>query len=147
MDYNKETDKYLVDNKVLYTSKQKNKFDEICLAYNLVSVTDDQYKCTECDITITSKPKELIIIVRPDNSENLLEDSFDKDFYEFIEAFACMYFQKMKMLVSFDEVAIFSLKGLIQFLDLLELYKATKNVSGSVLKKEIKDYRKRLTRY
>ena len=53
----------------------------------------------------------------------------------------------MEMSVLLDKIVIFSLKGLIQFLDLIEYDKATKNVHGHVLKKEFNDFTQRLTKY
>lgn len=147
MDYNKETDRYLANSKVLYNSTQKDNFHEICLLYNLVAVSDNQYKCATHGITITSKENELIIVARPDNAKDFLENSDYKKFYDFIKYYVYMDFQIMEMSVLLDKIVIFSLKGLIQFLDLLEYDKVTQNVPVHVLKKELNDYKKRLTKY
>lgn len=147
MDYNKETDRYLANSKVLYNSTQKDNFHEICLLYNLVAVSDNQYKCATHGITITNKENELIIVARPDNAKDFLENSDYKKFYDFIKYYVYMDFQIMEMSVLLDKIVIFSLKGLIQFLDLLEYDKVTQNVPVHVLKKELNDYKKRLTKY
>lgn len=147
MDYNKETDRYLENSKVLYNSTQKDNFHEICLSYNLIAVSDNQYKCATHGITITSKENELIIVARPDNAKDFLENSDYKEFYDFIKYYVYMDFEKMEMSVLLDKIVIFSLKGLIQFLDLLEYDKVTQNVPVHVLKKELNDYKKRLTKY
>jgi len=147
MDYNKETDRYLANSKVLYNSTQKDNFHEICLSYNLVAVSDNQYKCATHGITITSKENELIIVAHPDSAKDFLENSNYKEFYDFIKYFVYVDFEKMEMSVLLDKIVIFSLKGLIQFLDLIEYDKATKNVHGHVLKKEYNDFTQRLTKY
>ena len=52
----------------------------------------------------------------------------------------------MELSVCYDEITILSLKGLIQFLDLLEFYKTDKT-PVSIVKKESEDYVKRLKKY
>ena len=146
MNYDKPTDKYLKNIAILYDYTQKDKFDEIFLTYGLTRVSDREYKCNVCDIKITSE--EQYINVLPNNAKDFLENSFYVEFYNFMRFFVYFYYpqNKIEFSVNCYEFRISSLKGLIQFLDLLEFYKTDK-APVSIVKKESEDYIKRLTKY
>lgn len=147
MKYERETDKYLVDNVNLYDDSQKESFDEICNSYNLLKTDDGNYISIHHNITITTKKPNTRIVAYPTNVDSFLANDAYKKLYEFMRSYVNWECNKMELIVHYNEIYIYSLKGLIQFLDLLEFDKATTNIPVVVLKKELCDYKRRLTKY
>ena len=145
MNYNKETDVYLDKKGIPYTSTLKNEFHKICSAYGLEKVSNDEYIFSNYNIKIISESFKIVVL--PKNTDSFLDDEESADFYNMVFYFMRSYIRKMEFSIYHDNAVIFSLRGLVQFLDLLMLDKATTKVSFDVLKQEMEDYQKRLIKY